>query len=186
MTIIALILLLCLAALAGAQQRTSSTPLIDTLNLQAGKIRQARAARCLTPPRFRWHPGHLVPPHMRGFVIRQRRARLAANRALPRLCSPVDLGRHMAAARGWTGHQWAALYELWNRESGWNPCRHYPSTTNCGYTGSNACGIPQRVPCNGLIQQGARAQIRWGLGYIASRYGSPAGALAHSNTAGWY
>ena len=81
--------LLVLAALAGAQTRTSSTPLITTLNEQAGKIRQARAARCLSPARFRWHPGYEVPSHMRQFVIGQRRARLADNRAIANLCDPV-------------------------------------------------------------------------------------------------
>ena len=29
-------------------------------------------------------------------------------------------------------------------------------------------------------------QIKWGLGYIASRYGSPSGAWAHSQRTGWY
>jgi hypothetical protein len=29
-------------------------------------------------------------------------------------------------------------------------------------------------------------QIRWGLGYIEDRYGSPCGAWAHSQARGWY
>lgn len=86
MTTLLLLTALVLAALAGAQARTSSTPLITTLNEQAGKIRQARAVRCLSAPVFRWHPGHEVPPHMRGYVIGQRRERLAKNRALPVDC----------------------------------------------------------------------------------------------------
>lgn len=100
--------------------------------------------------------------------------------------TPRALGQTLAAARGWTGSEWAALDLLWNRESGWNPCRHYPSTTDCSYAGSAACGIPQRKPCAGLILAGPAAQIRWGLAYIASRYGTPTAALAHSNTNGWY
>jgi hypothetical protein len=31
-----------------------------------------------------------------------------------------------------------------------------------------------------------QTQINWGLGYIAGRYHSPCGALAHSNTFNWY
>lgn len=84
--------LLCLAALAGAQQRTT-TPLIQQLNSQAVKIRQARANRCLTPPVFRWHPGHEVPPHMRGYVVNQRRERLLANRARAIQCGVGNIIR---------------------------------------------------------------------------------------------
>jgi hypothetical protein len=29
-------------------------------------------------------------------------------------------------------------------------------------------------------------QIRWGLGYIKDRYGTPCGAWAHSQATGWY
>jgi hypothetical protein len=29
-------------------------------------------------------------------------------------------------------------------------------------------------------------QIRWGAKYIKGRYGSPCGALAHSDKIGWY
>jgi hypothetical protein len=32
----------------------------------------------------------------------------------------------------------------------------------------------------------ARTQIRWGLRYIRSRYGSPRRAWAHSCATGWY
>jgi hypothetical protein len=32
----------------------------------------------------------------------------------------------------------------------------------------------------------AGTQIRWGLSYIKGRYGSPAGAWAHSQRTGWY
>jgi resuscitation-promoting factor RpfB len=29
-------------------------------------------------------------------------------------------------------------------------------------------------------------QIRWGIGYIAGKYGSPCTALSHSNSYGYY
>jgi hypothetical protein len=29
-------------------------------------------------------------------------------------------------------------------------------------------------------------QIKWGLSYLASRYGSPCGGWAHSQSYGWY
>lgn len=176
-TLIALTLI-CLAALAGsARSGSSSTPLIQTLNGQVERIRNVRAAKCLSRPVFRWHPGYQVPAHMRLFVIGQRRARLEANRALPAMCSPVDIGRVMAAALGWTGYQWQALYQLWDAESGWSPWAVNSS--------SGACGIPQQHPCSLPLGQ-ARPQIRWGLGYIAGRYGTPAGAWAFFNANDWY
>jgi hypothetical protein len=64
----------------------SPTPLIDKLNETAAKIRAARASRCLSRPVFRWHPGYLVPEHMRAFVIRQRLVRLDRNRGMGSRC----------------------------------------------------------------------------------------------------
>lgn len=92
--------------------------------------------------------------------------------------SVVAMGRLMAAAKGWTGVEWDALYQLWTRESGWSTSEVEPS--------SGACGIPQRHPCDGLNLLPASAQIAWGLAYIAERYGHPCAAWAHSNATGWY
>lgn len=80
----------------------------------------------------------------------------------------VALGQRMAAARGWTGGQWSALFNLWQGESGWNPAARNPS--------SGAAGIPQDI--TGNFHGGAAGQIAWGLAYIAARYGSPAAAYA--------
>jgi hypothetical protein len=87
------------------------------------------------------------------------------------------LGRSMAAAiYGWVGSQWGALYKLWQGESGWNERAHNPS--------SGAHGIPQSLPASKMASAGAdyytnpATQIRWGLGYIKERYGSPLAALA--------
>lgn len=93
----------------------------------------------------------------------------------------VAIGREMAAARGWTGAEWDALYELWRRESNWNPNATNPS--------SGAYGIPQALPgAHGrpFNLGDARAQIEWGLNYIAERYGSPSRALAFHDRNNWY
>lgn len=93
----------------------------------------------------------------------------------------VTYARHQAAHRGWTGYQWDALNTIVMRESTWNPCRHYPATTDCRYAGGNACGIPQRNPCpqawRGRLWATWRAQVRELMRYVASRYGTPARAL---------
>jgi len=88
----------------------------------------------------------------------------------------VALGKAMAAAVGWTGNQWTALFALWQRESGWNPAARNPS--------SGAAGIPQDI--TGNFHGGAAGQIAWGLNYIRGRYGTPANAWAHELAFGWY
>ncbi len=95
------------------------------------------------------------------------------------------LGQRMAAERGWTGGQWSCLDTLWgSRESGWDV---YATNPNSG-----AYGIPQALPGNKMGSAGSdwrdnpQTQIAWGLGYIASTYGTPCGAKAHSDATGGY
>lgn len=85
--------------------------------------------------------------------------------------NPVGLGRQLAAERGWTGSEWQSLYQLWDRESGWNPNSHNGS--------SGACGIPQAYPCSKIVDKSPAGQIRWGLDYIAGKYGDPNRAWAY-------
>jgi hypothetical protein len=92
--------------------------------------------------------------------------------------SPVSIGRELAARRGWTGSQFHALYLLWNEESGWNP--------NSVNASSGACGIPQALPCSKIPDHSTAGQIRWGLSYIAGRYGNPLNAYDHLRNYGWY
>lgn len=108
----------------------------------------------------------------------------------------VALGKMLASSYGWgSGGQWNALYATWQRESGWSPTASNP--------GSGAYGIPQALghgtggapyPASAQAANPPRyggtsdpsAQIRWGLSYIASRYGDPEAAWAHEQSAGWY
>lgn len=93
----------------------------------------------------------------------------------------VEIGRQLAAERGWTGAQWKALYALWNRESGWRE--------DAVNSSSGATGIPQLLPSAHDIPanwSNPVVQIRWGLNYIAQRYGDPVSAMQHSNQQGWY
>jgi hypothetical protein len=84
-----------------------------------------------------------------------------------------------AAMYGWIGPMFDALNKLWTRESGWNPNAVNPS--------SGAYGIPQSLGHGHPYNLGdARAQIAWGLQYIAGRYGNPEAAWAHETSAGWY
>lgn len=102
----------------------------------------------------------------------------------------VTYAQHQAAARGWTGSEWSDLNTVVMRESTWNPCRHYPQTTDCHYNGPNACGIPQRNPCpaawRGRLWPTWRAQVRELMRYVHDRYGTPSRALAVWNVQGSY
>jgi cell wall-associated NlpC family hydrolase len=98
--------------------------------------------------------------------------------------SPSDIqaaAKRMVLARGWSLKDFNALVQLWNRESGWNP--------DAVNSSSGATGIPQLNPNSHEIPPGwndPMVQIRWGLSYIAQRYGSPSAAWQHSQSTGWY
>jgi uncharacterized membrane protein len=93
------------------------------------------------------------------------------------------LGQQMMLAAGWGMDQWGCLDALFTRESGWSASAYNPS---------GAYGIPQALPGDKMASAGAdwrtnpATQIRWGLGYISGRYGSPCGAWSHSEAYGWY
>lgn len=80
--------------------------------------------------------------------------------------------------------QYSCLVKLWERESNWR--------YNAKNKSSGAYGIPQSLPGTKMASEGAdwltnpETQIRWGIKYIKGRYGSPCGALAHSDKKGWY
>lgn len=96
----------------------------------------------------------------------------------------VKIGQQLAAGRGWTGEQFYCMYQLWQKESGWNTTSGNPST--------GAYGIPQALPGSKMASVGSdwrsnpATQITWGMGYIAGRYGTPCGAWSTFQTRGWY
>ena len=102
---------------------------------------------------------------------------------------PRNVARALATER-WGAHGWKALDTLVMRESGWDPCSVYPSKHDCGYRGSNSCGIPQAFPCpsawRGDLWSTREAQVDWLLAYVARRYGNPWAALQHQHLRGWY
>ncbi|MFI6296156.1 lytic transglycosylase domain-containing protein [Nonomuraea sp. NPDC050790] len=99
-------------------------------------------------------------------------------------------GSNKAVAKGMLGEfgfgedQWGCLEKLWHKESGWN------ERAMNRYSG--AYGIPQSLPGSKMASAGsdwqtnAATQIKWGLGYIKGRYGTPCGAWGHSQAKGWY
>lgn len=103
------------------------------------------------------------------------------------LREPREIGRELAAERGWTGRLWGCLDTLWGqRESHWSITAGYRP----GYW--HAYGVAQALPPSKMASVGADwrtsawTQIRWGLGYIAERWGDPCNALANSYARGFY
>ncbi|MEV5552695.1 transglycosylase SLT domain-containing protein [Nonomuraea wenchangensis] len=94
-----------------------------------------------------------------------------------------SIAKPMVAARGWNVIQFRCLERLWTRESGWN---------HRAANGSGAYGIPQALPGVKMSSSGRdwrtnpRTQIKWGLGYIKQRYGTPCGAWGHFLSHNWY
>jgi hypothetical protein len=113
----------------------------------------------------------------------QTRRASRARRTPPVATDPRGIARALLADRGQAGH-YGCLDSLWTKESEW---RVHASNRSSG-----AYGIPQSLPASKMASAGAdwrtsaHTQIRWGLGYIDARYGSPCSAWAHSRSHGWY
>jgi len=107
---------------------------------------------------------------------------------IPSSCAEFSGNRKTGCAlmlqKGFPISEFPCLNKLWNRESGWNH-RAYNE-------GSGAYGIPQALPGDKMSsvaddwRTNPATQIKWGLGYIKGRYGTPCKAWAHSESHGWY
>jgi uncharacterized protein YabE (DUF348 family) len=97
--------------------------------------------------------------------------------------SAQAVGKQLAAQRGWGADQFSCLYQLWNNESGWSVDAQ---------NASGAYGIPQALPGDKMAAYGSdwqtnpSTQIKWGLSYIAGRYGTPCDAWSFWQSNGWY
>jgi len=97
---------------------------------------------------------------------------------------PRAVGRLLVADRGWSDAQFGCLDSLWAKESGWR--------WNANNASSGAYGIPQALPGSKMGSFGSDwatnpiTQIKWGLQYISSRYGTPCSAWSQSRAANWY
>lgn len=112
------------------------------------------------------------------------RRRLAAARRTAMSGTPQQIAMAMLPSYGWSSSEFSCLNSLWEHESGWNPYAANPS--------SGAYGIPQALPGSKMASAGPdwqsnpATQIKWGLAYIQSTYGSPCAAWAHESSTGWY
>ncbi len=97
---------------------------------------------------------------------------------------PRDIARALLPEFGFGAEQFSCLDPLYMGESGWRVDADNPT--------SSAYGIPQALPGSKMASAGAdwatnpETQIRWGLGYIRDRYGTPCGAWSFKQGHGWY
>ena len=97
---------------------------------------------------------------------------------------PRTIARALLAEFGFSSDQFSCLDSLWMSESGWRVTADNPN--------SSAYGIPQALHGSKMSTAGADwatnpiTQIRWGLGYIQDRYGSPCSAWSFKQGRGWY
>jgi hypothetical protein len=97
---------------------------------------------------------------------------------------PQAIADALLPSYGWSSSEMSCLVPLWMGESGWRVSAENSS--------SGAYGIPQALPGSKMAAAGAdwrtsaETQIKWGLGYIQERYGSPCGAWGFKQGHGWY
>jgi LysM repeat protein len=98
---------------------------------------------------------------------------------------PTTVAGIMAAARSIVpAGQFSCFSNIVQRESSWNPRATNPS--------SGAYGLVQALPGSKMASVGADwrtnpiTQLKWGLGYMNSRYGSPCQAWSFWQAHNWY
>ena len=97
---------------------------------------------------------------------------------------PRTITKALLPQFGMSPSDFSCVDSIWTQESGWDIHATNPS--------SGAYGIPQALPASKMASAGpdyqnnAATQIKWGLGYIKSRYGSACAAAGFKAANGWY
>ncbi|MGB7961625.1 MAG: lytic transglycosylase domain-containing protein [Propionicimonas sp.] len=103
----------------------------------------------------------------------------------PAITDPREIARSMMLNKyDWGDDQFSCYDHIIMRESRWILTADNPT--------SSAYGIPQALPGSKMASAGAdwrtnaATQIRWGLGYVQQRYGTPCSAWSFKASHGWY
>ncbi|WP_317452467.1 transglycosylase SLT domain-containing protein [Streptomyces sp. CBMA29] len=125
-----------------------------------------------------------APPTAEARVEAERDASQAANRDYTRRATTSSGSAQDYARSLMSSPNFSCFSAVVERESGWSVTAQNPS--------SGAYGLMQALPGSKMASAGpdwktsAATQIRWGLGYMNSRYGSPCGAWSFWQAHGWY
>ena len=128
------------------------------------------------------------------------RARQSTSRSTTRTPTPPSYGPVPASCKAYTGNratgcallldagyalsEMPCLDKMWTKESNWRTTAENPS--------SHSYGIPQALPATKMAPYGSDyrtnpvPQIKWGLNYIKTRYGSPCEAWTFWQAHNWY
>jgi hypothetical protein len=154
-------------------------------DLYGKRVAREQEARAMVADRAAWARAKAARVKTARLVAaRAKTARRVTAAAADSGGSPRTFARRLLAARGMGSAQFSCLDQLWTRESGWRVTAENPV--------SHAYGIPQALPGEKMASEGAdwrtnaTTQIRWGIRYIASRYGTPCGAWQQAQSFGWY
>lgn len=140
-----------------------------------------------TPSAAPTTPAAPKPPATTALKPSPTRTRATTSEPVPTSCTRYTGVQRTACSLlptfGFSTGEMAALVPMWERESGWNYRAYNPS---------GAYGIPQALPGSKMAVYGSdwqtnpATQIKWGLSYIKSRYGTPSAAWAFWQGHGWY
>jgi hypothetical protein len=118
-------------------------------------------------------------------ALAKKRAAAAAKAKKLSSGNPKDIARAIMKSKyGWGSSQFSCYNKIIMRESMWKVHADNPT--------SSAYGIPQALPGRKMASAGPdwrnnpATQIKWGLGYVKSRYGTPCGAWGFKSSHGWY
>ena len=103
----------------------------------------------------------------------------------PKTTDPRDIAKAMMLkVYEWGADEFTCVDKIWTQESNWQWNAENPT--------SGAYGIPQSLPASKLATAGddwktnPATQIKWGLKYVAERYGTPCSAWSFKAAHGWY
>jgi hypothetical protein len=99
---------------------------------------------------------------------------------------PIERMAREMVSRIWGPSQWAPFAALEMQEAGWNP---QAVNAKSGAAGLAQALPPSKYPPGAWPYAGpesAKLQLQWMMSYIRARYGDPATAWAHEQSAGWY
>jgi hypothetical protein len=97
---------------------------------------------------------------------------------------PRSIARAMMAEFGFSESEFGCLDALYNSESGWDPHADNPTSSAYGIPQALTGGTHDDLPADYMTNPAS--QIRWGLEYIRSSYGSPCSAWEFKQANNWY
>lgn len=116
-------------------------------------------------------------------AAKERSEQQSASRSATRSAQPSGSPQQIAQQIIGDQQQFQCFSNIVERESGWNVHAQNPS---------GAYGLVQALPGSKMASAGpdwqnnAATQIKWGLGYMNDRYGSPCGAWSFWQANNWY